>query len=295
MSSAAHAARGEQGRIAACPLRETRLVVIQFPAPQRAARRPDPVTHRLCAFPPATERDKRDPLERFNRAVFKLNRGVDRAVARPAAKVYVAVTPKPVRAGVSNFMQNIGYPVTIANDLLQGKPLQMTRDLGRLLVNTTLGVGGLFDPATKMGLVANDEDFGQTLGKWGLHPGPYLMLPLLGPATIRDTFGRAGDVAITPRSYVKDDTTRYAVLALDLVDTRAQLLDADATLDSSFDPYGFVRDAYLQRREFSRPTGTSRRSTTSRTRKASSRPRQHRCRTRKPSRRRGLRRSSNGQ
>ncbi len=203
-----------------------------------------------AAFPPATERDKRDPLERFNRAVFKLNRGVDRAVARPAAKVYVAVTPKPVRAGVSNFMQNIGYPVTIANDLLQGKPLQMTRDLGRLLVNTTLGVGGLFDPATKMGLVANDEDFGQTLGKWGLHPGPYLMLPLLGPATIRDTFGRAGDVAITPRSYVKDDTTRYAVLALDLVDTRAQLLDADATLDSSFDPYGFVRDAYLQRREF---------------------------------------------
>jgi phospholipid-binding lipoprotein MlaA len=175
---------------------------------------------------------------------------VDKAVARPVARVYVAVTPRPVRAGVSNALANLTYPVTLGNDLLQGKLGQFAHDSARLVVNTTFGVGGLFDPATRMGLQANDEDFGQTLGKWGLPAGPYLMLPLLGPATVRDAIGTGGDYFLDPTNRIERDPVRWGLTGLTLVDTRASLLEADAALARYRDPYVFVRNAYLQRREF---------------------------------------------
>lgn len=204
-----------------------------------------------CASIPGNgQPDPRDRFERFNRSVYKFNDALDRGVARPVARAYVAVTPRPVRIGVSNFLSNLSSPVTIVNDLLQGKIKGFGTDTARLVINTTIGIGGLFDPATKIGLAAGDEDFGQTLGKWGVRPGPYLMLPILGPSTVRDAFGRAGDQFAEPRNYIDDPTVRYGLTALDLIDTRAGLLQTDDVLRRSFDPYGFVRNAYLQRRQF---------------------------------------------
>lgn len=203
-----------------------------------------------CASTPAGRTDPRDPFERVNRAVFRFNDAVDRTVARPVARAYRRVTPDPVETGVSNFMDNITYPIVIVNDLLQGKFAAAARDTGRFLLNTTLGVAGVFDPATAVGLEENDEDFGQTLGVWGVPPGPYLMLPFLGPSTVRDGIGRIADEYSDPRNYIERDAVRYSILALRVVDTRARLLDADAALDRAFDRYAFVRNAYLQRREY---------------------------------------------
>lgn len=203
-----------------------------------------------CASTPSGRTDPRDPFERVNRAVFRFNDAVDRTVARPVARAYRRVTPDPVETGVSNFMDNITYPIVIVNDLLQGKFAAAARDTGRFLLNTTLGVAGVFDPATAVGLEENDEDFGQTLGVWGVPPGPYLMLPLLGPSTVRDGIGRIADEYSDPRNYIERDAVRYSILALRVVDTRARLLDADAALDRAFDRYAFVRNAYLQRREY---------------------------------------------
>lgn len=204
-----------------------------------------------CATIPGDgQPDPRDRFERFNRAVYRFNDGLDRAVARPVARGYVKVTPKPVRTGVTNFLANLSSPVTIVNQLLQGKLKGFGTDTARLVVNTTLGIGGLFDPATQMGLEAGDEDFGQTLGRWGLPPGPFLMLPVLGPSSVRDGFGRLADQFAEPRSYIDDRPTRLGLTALDLVDTRARLLDTDAVLRRSFDPYAFMRNAYLDRRQF---------------------------------------------
>ncbi|MEP7313926.1 MAG: VacJ family lipoprotein, partial [Pseudomonadota bacterium] len=168
----------------------------------------------------------------------------------PIAVGYVKITPRPIRQGVSNFLANLSYPVVIVNDLLQAKPKQFARDTARLVVNTTVGIGGLFDPASGWGLAANDEDLGQTFGKWGVGAGSYLMLPVLGPTTVRDGVGRVGDYFAEPRSYINDSTVRYSLTALDLVDTRAGLLETDAVMNRSFDPYAFVRNAYLQRRLF---------------------------------------------
>jgi phospholipid-binding lipoprotein MlaA len=208
------------------------------------------VTVTGCAALPEGKRDPRDRFERFNRSVFALNRTLDKAIARPVAVAYRKVTPRPVRSGVANFMANIGYPTTIVNDLLQGKFKPFARDTGRFVVNSTVGIGGLFDPATRFGLQANDEDLGQTFGKWGIGPGPYLMLPLLGPSTVRDGVGNVGDQFTNLRSYIDDDYWRYGLTALDLVSSREQLLETDSVLNRSFDPYAFVRNAYLQRRQY---------------------------------------------
>ncbi|MET0293052.1 MAG: VacJ family lipoprotein [Steroidobacteraceae bacterium] len=204
-----------------------------------------------CAsIPQGVEHDPRDRFERFNRGVYKFNDALDRSVARPLAVVYATVTPRPVRSGVTNFFANLSTPVTMVNELLQAKFVGFGTDTARLVVNTTIGIGGLFDPATKMGLQKGDEDFGQTLGKWGLPAGPYLMLPVLGPATVRDGVGRVADQFTEPRNYIGNKTVRLGLTGLELVDKRAQLLEADAVLRRSYDPYGFVRSAYLQRREF---------------------------------------------
>jgi phospholipid-binding lipoprotein MlaA len=203
-----------------------------------------------CATVPSGKADPRDPWERFNRTSFAFNDRLDRAVAKPVAKAYKKVTPRVVRTGVSNFVSNLGSVTTILNDVLQGKMRQAGRDSGRFLLNSTLGLGGLFDPASAAGIERGNEDFGQTLGKWGVRSGPYLMLPILGPSTMRDTFARLPDQFTYPVNYLEDDSTRYIIRGIEFVDLRAGLLDLDAQIERSYDKYAFVRNAWLQRREF---------------------------------------------
>lgn len=203
-----------------------------------------------CAALPPGPRDARDPLERTNRAVFRFNRAADRAVLRPAARAWQATVPRPVRTGLGNFTANLGSPVTILNDFLQGKAGDGAQDVARLVVNTVLGIGGLFDPATRMGLVRHDEDFGQTLGTWGVPPGPYLMLPLLGPSTLRDGPAALVDDYAGGRHYLRDPWLRWGLAGTSVLEIRTQLLSTDGMLDASFDPYALTRNAWLKRREF---------------------------------------------
>lgn len=204
-----------------------------------------------CASLPSGERDPRDPYERFNRSMYRFNDTLDRSVAKPVARAYTKITPAPVRAGVSNFFRNINSVTVMVNDLLQLKPKAFITETARLVVNTTIGIGGLFDPASQLGLPAGDEDFGQTLGRWGVKSGPYLVLPVLGPSSARDTFGLVGDQFTDPKYYLVDDFWVKAGLTVgSLIDTRASLLGTDDVLASSFDPYVFMRNAFLQRREF---------------------------------------------
>lgn len=191
-----------------------------------------------------------DPWERYNRSMHRFNNAVDRAVARPLAKFYVAVTPRPVRLGVGNFFNNLGQPVTAVNALLQGKPGQAAHALGRFILNTTLGIGGLFDPATDANLDRRKEDFGQTLGVWGWHQSRYVELPLFGPRTVRDVFGLVGDAPLSPLRQISEDRTRIPLQGLQLVDVRTQLLATDSLREGASDDYALVRDAWLQRRNY---------------------------------------------
>jgi phospholipid-binding lipoprotein MlaA len=203
-----------------------------------------------CATIPSGKPDPRDPWEGFNRASYKFNDALDRAIAKPAAKGYKKVTPRVVRTGVSNFISNLGTVTTVVNDVLQGKVKQAGHDSGRFLLNSTLGLAGLFDPASAAGLERNNEDFGQTLGKWGVKSGPYLMLPFLGPSTVRDTVARLPDQFTYPVNYLQDDSTRYIIRGVEFLDLRAGLLDLDAQIEKSYDKYAFIRNAWLQRREY---------------------------------------------
>ena len=192
---------------------------------------------------------KADPLEGLNRATYAFNDAVDRAVLEPVAKGYQAVTPGFFRAGVSNLFMNIGDVATGLNNLLQGKAGHAASDAARFLFNSTLGVLGLFDVATPMGLEKHNEDFGQTLGAWGVNSGPFLMLPLMGPSTLRDAASRPVDSYAGYARYVDHIPTRNSTFALEIIDLRANLLGASSTLDTAaLDKYQFIRDAYLQRR-----------------------------------------------
>jgi phospholipid-binding lipoprotein MlaA len=207
----------------------------------------------LCAcvtLPPDRPRAPQDPWESWNRGVYKFNDAVDRAIAKPVATTYVKVVPPPIRLGVSNFFANLDTPTVLINDALQGKFLAAANDLGRFVLNSTVGLGGILDPATAAGLDKNDEDFGQTLGKWGVHPGPFVELPVLGPSDLRDAPGRLVDTYTNPRQYIKNDWIKYGLYLPDLTDRRAALLPLDETLKNVYDPYAFVRDAYLQRRAY---------------------------------------------
>ncbi|HET7812116.1 MAG TPA: VacJ family lipoprotein [Steroidobacteraceae bacterium] len=203
-----------------------------------------------CASLPSGKADPRDPWERFNRSTFAFNDAMDRAIARPVAKAYKKVMPRFVRAGVNNVFNNLNTVNTAVNDALQGKMRAAGHDSTRFLMNTVFGFGGLFDPATRAGIEMNDEDFGQTFGKWGMKSGPYLVLPILGPSSARDTFGKLVDQFTYPVSYLEDDSTRFYIRLVSLLDTRTELLDLDAQIDASYDKYAFVRNAWLQRREF---------------------------------------------
>ncbi|MFG6158148.1 VacJ family lipoprotein [Halomonas sp. 1390] len=194
------------------------------------------------------ERHPDDPWEGFNRKVFAFNDVVDRYALKPVAQGYRFITPDPVETGVGNFFSNLGEIRTTLNSLLQGKGGNAGVSTGRFLINTTVGIGGLFDVATRMDITGREEDFGQTLGAWGVGEGAYLVLPLLGPSTVRDTAGLPVDAYTYPLTYVEDDTVRYGLRALQIIDARAGLLDQEALI--SGDRYSFIRDAYLQQRRF---------------------------------------------
>jgi phospholipid-binding lipoprotein MlaA len=201
-------------------------------------------------LPPNHPRSPQDPWESWNRGVYKFNDSIDRHVAKPVARGYVKHVPSPIRTGVSNFFSNLGTVRTMINDALQAKFKAAANDLGRFLMNTTVGIGGLFDPASSAGLDRNNEDFGLTLGHWGVHAGPFLELPILGPSDLRDGPSKAVDYFTNPLHYVKNNWISYGLYLPYAIDVRASLLPLDATIEHAFDPYAFVRDAYLARRAY---------------------------------------------
>jgi phospholipid-binding lipoprotein MlaA len=194
---------------------------------------------------------KGDPFESYNRTMFTINDTVDQYAFKPVAKGYVWAVPEPVRNSVTNFFSNIGDVYIAANNLLQLKIADGVSDIMRVAINTLFGVGGLFDVATAARLPKHAGDFGMTLGHYGVPPGPYLVLPLLGPSTVRDTSGLAVDYFGNPLSYVHPDSVSWALYGVNLVNTRANLLGAtDVLADAALDKYSFVRNAYLQRRQY---------------------------------------------
>jgi phospholipid-binding lipoprotein MlaA len=196
------------------------------------------------------ERDPKDPWEGFNRGVFSFNEGLDRAVLKPVATGYQKVVPGFAREGVTNFYANLEDVGTSLNNFLQGKPVEGASDAGRVIVNTLLGVLGLWDVATPMGLEKHYEDFGQTLGVWGVGPGPYLVLPLLGPSTARDGPAKVVDPAWYWPIALENDRLYWSLWALDKVNQRSILFQSEKVLDeAALDRYSFIRDAWWQRRQ----------------------------------------------
>jgi phospholipid-binding lipoprotein MlaA len=198
----------------------------------------------------ATGSNPKDPYEKFNRSMFAFNDAVDEAALKPAATAYKTVLPSFVQTGVNNFFGNLSDVWTAANNLMQGKGSDGMSDVSRVVMNSTLGVAGLFDIASELGLKKHNEDFGQTLGYWGVPSGPYLMLPLLGPSTVRDTAGLPLDIAADPWMYVSPTGPRVAGTVTRVIDQRAVLLDASNLLEeAALDRYEFIRDGFLQRRQ----------------------------------------------
>jgi len=190
-----------------------------------------------------------DPFEGINREIYGLNKTLDKAVIRPVAYVYWKYLPTPFQMGMGNFYDNLREISNVANDILQGKLAYASHDASRFMINSTLGLGGFFDVADSLGMVHRREDFGQTLYTWG-YESAYIVLPLLGPSTIRDTAGLVVDYyAFSPWPWIADDEWRYGLLTFDLIDLRARLLRHDTVLSSvAIDEYAFMRDAYFQRR-----------------------------------------------
>jgi phospholipid-binding lipoprotein MlaA len=202
-----------------------------------------------CASLPDDYRDPRDPWEAYNRGMHQFNTDFDTAFLKPLAKGYKAVTPDPVDKGITNFFNNLADVTSLVNNLLQVKLSRAASDAGRLVVNSTVGLLGFVDVASNLGLPSYKEDFGQTLGYWGAAPGPYFVLPILGPSTVRETFGLAGDIYTDPLFNLSDNKVYWGLAALRLVDRRADFLTATKVMEeAALDPYIFVRDAYLQRR-----------------------------------------------
>ncbi len=204
-----------------------------------------------CATVPADSgNDPRDPVESFNRQVFEFNEVVDRAVLKPVAQVYEAVLPEPVRDCISNVFSNFREPSNAVNNLLQGKPVDAVSDTCRFVVNSTIGLLGCFDPARQMGLAKSNEDFGQTLGRWGAGQGPFLVVPIFGPSSVRDAIGFFGvEPYLDVNFYIDNIRVRNSILGTRIVNQRAELLQADDLISgAALDKYRFIRDGYLQRR-----------------------------------------------
>jgi len=207
-----------------------------------------------CAtLPPGTQKDPRDPWERMNRPIFNFDLALAEHVSLPVSHGYQKVVPRVMRTGIGNFMDNSFYPVVFVNDLLQAKFKTFLNDTGRFLFNSTVGIGGLFDPASKVGLPKNDNDFGRTLGTWGVPAGPYLVLPVLGPSDIRDGLGKIPDGYMWPVNYIGNDWAHYSIYFVYLLDENDRVVVPAYNLLKSqnvFDEYAFARSFYLQRRDY---------------------------------------------
>jgi phospholipid-binding lipoprotein MlaA len=194
----------------------------------------------------ATPENNYDPLEPVNRKIFAFNQAVDNATLKPLAKGYKKVVPEPARDMIGNFFSNVSDIFVAGNNLLQGNIKSGVSDLTRIVFNSTIGIGGLFDPASGMGLAKHDNDFGQTLGKWGVGSGAYIMLPFFGPSTLRNSTDLAITTLYSPLNNLQPNATRYSVSAVKLIDKRADLLNVEGALEDALDPYDFLRDSYLQ-------------------------------------------------
>ena len=197
-----------------------------------------------------------DPFEEFNRKTFEFNENLEKTVLEPVADSYDFVIPELFQTGFQNFFNNANYPVTIVNQALQGKLDDSMESLFRFTINTTIGLGGLFDPATSLGFELKSEDFGQTLGVWGVGKGSYLMTPLFGPYTLRHAFGDAVDNLLSPINYIDDTATKYTIKIIDKVQERSDLSALEEELYSSYDPYQYIRDSYIQNRDYKMTDGT---------------------------------------
>ncbi|MCK9516863.1 MAG: VacJ family lipoprotein [Ottowia sp.] len=193
--------------------------------------------------------DPADPLESYNRSMTSFNETVDGALFRPVATLYSDAVPRPVQTGVGNFFDNLGDAWSLVNNVLQGKPEGALHSFWRVVINTTIGLGGVLDPATEMRLQRHREDFGQTLGRWGFGPGPYVVLPFFGPSTLRDSLALPVDLMGHPLYHVNDVPVRNSLTALRIIDLRSRVLGVDDLLTgAALDPYSFKRDAFLQKR-----------------------------------------------
>jgi phospholipid-binding lipoprotein MlaA len=200
-----------------------------------------------CAVAPSRD----DPFEQWNRAMYSVHQAVDGNVIKPIAEGYVKATPEPVRTGISNFFGNIDDLFTGINNVLQGKKERAGDDFGRVLLNSTFGIGGILDLASTMGVAKDKTDFGITFGKWGAAQGPYLFIPLFGPTTVRDGTGWLVRIYASPIGFINDVPVRNSVYGLNYLDTRAQLLSAEGVLDAAaLDKYRYLRNAYLRARRY---------------------------------------------
>ena len=204
-----------------------------------------------CAGQPITPSDpERDPWEAYNRKIHAFNMGLDRYVMRPVAKGYDVIMPDAPQRGVRNFFRNLSYPVDFLNLILQGKFGDSIQATTRFLINTTVGLGGFFDVATREGIPRYEEDFGQTLAVWGWDESRYLVMPFFGPYTLRDFLGRSFYGYFHPLSYLAREKNSYSLIVIDLITLRAELLPFDQQIEDASDPYILIRDVYLQNREF---------------------------------------------
>ncbi len=204
-----------------------------------------------CASQQTVEQgDVMDPFEPVNRSIFRFNELADKYAIRPVAKGYQFVFPAVIRTGVTNFFDNLSYPVDIINAALQGKFKQAGLDTARLAMNTTIGLLGFLDPATDAGLVKHDEDFGQTLGVWGVPQGPYIMVPIFGPKTIRSGAGDLAGLYVNPQFQMFSSSVQTKLNIVWLINRRSNLIGIDKEIERAFDRYAFVRDAYIQNREY---------------------------------------------
>jgi phospholipid-binding lipoprotein MlaA len=198
----------------------------------------------------AQDRSPADPWEPLNRGLYAVSDGLDKVTLKPLSKVYKKITPGFVRRGISNFFANLGSPLNIVNNLLQGKGGDALSDTARFVVNSTIGIGGLIDVATSAGLEKHNEDFGQTLAKWGVPDGPYVMLPVFGPRTLRDAITIPLNIFLDPLFHYENSSVRDKLWILEGIHIRSRLLAAESTIEGSYDPYVTIREAYLQNRAY---------------------------------------------
>lgn len=204
----------------------------------------------------SSDADVYDPFEGVNRNIYAFNEVVDKAAIEPVARGYKTVTPEPVRDGVHNVLTNLRQPIVFTNSVLQGNANSSGETLSRFLINSTIGIVGIFDVASTLGIEEHDEDFGQTLGVWGFGPGPYVVLPFLGPSSVRDTFGRVADRGFDPLTWTEfesdpdlDDNIAVTRTVLGAIDTRSRLLEQVEALREQPEPYVALRRTYLSQRE----------------------------------------------